>query len=486
MRQIAAEEQQQANLQSFENFNQALDGLIDLLPGKVIDLNLGMNLEVALNWSNFQYKLSKDMRAFKQKFDAHQDVLLNGYSTNKQELNENADIFLDLEYLAVQYYVATLDIRDKANDPIKLNYRNFTTKDVLSQVLAVNFPNVENEAFEALKVEYKEFIDQYVQNAVQCAEIKNAIDALFARCLEGQARDKWASKISLILRKAPEAMVREEMPDYVPEVDAAADQRWASSLKEKKFLILQDVLGTNIGCNTGMNMKLDLVLFGRTRYLGIQIPDISALSKVAKVKMKFKMDRVEEMGKIYPAGTEAYTQTIQVGAQRLKAPFSLLGDYTRTPYIDYGKPGIAANKPLQIAKNLFEGGQPDRVDGVYGPVPVKEHLTVKSYVQAVHESLDDKDFSMIRKSLPDATVDYLIYAELGGETTFFDANGKAKKALTALFLDSIGEITIKDAVKRTFFHDLISLVRAEREDEELEGLLKNAEGKTFDEIMNAY
>jgi hypothetical protein len=211
--------------------------------------------------------------------------------------------------------------------------------------------------------------------------------------------------------------------------------------------------------------------------MGLDLPELDILQKVAKVKLGLKEARITELGSQYDS-EETIVQTTEVATQRMKAIFSLPGTYTETPHAVMGRPGQAQNKPQQIIRNLFVANQPDRVD-LFGAraTPVAPHLTVKCYLEAVHATLDDGDFLMIRNSIPEALMDYRLreltqfdaeYAEHRSASAFFDDQGRPTLGLTALFMDYIGEITILPAVKDELFTrvtDLEDFQRAEAEAE---------------------
>ena len=109
---------------------------------------------------------------------------------------------------------------------------------------------------------------------------------------------------------------------------------------------------------------------------------------------------------------------------------------------------------------------------------VAPHLTVKSYLEAVHAKFDDADFEAIGQSIPQARLDsrlreltqsdaeYLVHPTA---SAFYDDQGVPTLALTALFMDYIGEITILPAVKDALFTrvtDLEALCRAEDQADE--------------------
>lgn len=473
--------QPSGDMQDVNLFVASLNALKTALPGGEAKSAVGFTFEAAFKAWTFKHNLELDSAKYGAVRAAHHNSLdTQVHSGDYIIFNQRLpDVNVDLiqERIGAFVQLEALD-HNKRNDGLKLNYVNFTIEDNLSYILAAKLPTVSTDygnEYRQLQARLKTFLDSYADNTPRIRQQdKDNLESAFNRFAGGN--DNWSGKIYALLTRVPENLVAPDVvrptpdgDDDLPDYNADA---WQNALDEQTYLVFQDVIGCNIGCDTGANRKLDLVLSARSAQMGLDKPELSILQKVASVKLGLKEERIEEMGLQYDS-EEAIVQTTQVARQRMKAIFCLPGDYTETPYASLGGPGQLQNKPEQIIRNLFVKNQPnrvrvasnyDKVDSSGRPreagKAVAPHLTVKRYLEAVHAKFDDVDFLMMRNSIPEAVVDYRLrettqydagYQKHKSASAFFDDEGRPTLALTALFMDKIGEITILPAVKSATF-----------------------------------
>ncbi len=488
------------DMQDVNLFVTSLDALKTALPGGQAKHPIGLTFEAALEAWKLRHKLDLDNAKYGEIRTAHHNALAIQIANGEDIVfNQNwnagrlADGNVDLkqERIDALLQLQGLD-HAKRNNALKLNYVNFTMEDNLSYMLAPNLPQVATgfgSDYRQLQTSLKNFLNRYVDDFGVRTQNKDDLDSAFNRFAGGN--DNWSGKIYALLTRVPGNLVDPGIvrptplgEDDLPGFDNVA---WQAALDEQTYLLIQDVIGCNIGCDTGANRKLELVLSGRAVHMGLDLPELDILQKVAKVKLGLKEARITELGSQYDY-EETIVQTTQVATQRMKAIFSLPGTYTETPYAQMGGPGQAQNQPEQVIRNLFVANQPNRVRnainynqvgyGVEVGTPVAPHLTVKRYLEAVHATLDEGDFLMIRNCIPEALMDYRLreltqldaeYEPHPSPSAFFDAQGRSTLSLTALFMDYIGEITILPAVKAALFTrvtDLEALQRAEDDEDD--------------------
>lgn len=471
------------DMQDVNLFKDSLGILKTALPGGNVNSSVSLSFEVALKAWTLKHNLDLDKTKYAKMRIDHHDALAIQVAGEEPILSGGGEnVNFGQERNAALTQLENLD-REKENDTLKLNYVNFTLEDNISYTLAADIPTVNTgygSYYLQLKTDLQAFLNRYADNTERLNGLptirqqnKADLESAFTRFAGGT--DNWSGKIYALLTRVPENLVDSTIvrptplgEDDLPGYDANA---WKNALDEQTYIILQDVIGSNLGCDTGVNRKLELVLSARAMQMGLDAPELGILQKVAGVKLGLKEDRITELGSQYnPVGAEeTIIQTTQVGAQRMKSIFSLPGTYTRTPYASMGGPEQDQNKPEQIIRNLFVGAQPNRVcvSHYYNQVDanrlplevgtaVAPHLTVKSYLAAVHAKFNKDDFVMMRDSLPEVLLDYNLhqltqydanFVQHKSTSAFYDQEGQPTLALTAFFMDYIGEITILPAVK---------------------------------------
>lgn len=517
--------QPSGDMQDVNLFVASLNALKTALPGGEAKRAVGFTFEAAFKAWTFKHNLELDSAKYGAVRAAHHnslaiqvvrgdDIIFNQDWNGPKVPDVNVD--LRQERIDALTQLQLLD-HNKRNDGLKLNYVNFTIEDNLSYILAAKLPTVNTDdgnEYRQLQARLDTFLDRYADNTPRYRfgvlqktirqQNKDDLESAFNRFAGGN--DNWSGKIYALLTRVPENLVAPDVvrptPDGDDDLPGYNADAWQNALDEQTYLVFQDVIGCNIGCDTGANRKLDLVLSARAAQMGLDKPELSILQKVASVKLGLKEARIEEMGRQYDY-EETIVQTTQVARQRMKAIFSLPGDYTETPYARMGGPGQLQNQPEQIIRNLFVENQPNRVRNAdnYDQVDylgrpreagtaVAPHLTVKRYLEAVHAKFDADDFLMMRNSIPEALIDYRLrettqydagYGQHKSASAFFDDEGRPTLALTALFMDKIGEITILPAVKAATFtrvSDVETLNEAENRAIE--------DGDDFDSTAYAY